>query len=70
MRLNKLLKYQEGLSPLGEAWSPDSGKPAFEPCLFEPESLFPGNRILGAETKATKVHEDTSRDEAHAKQVG
>jgi hypothetical protein len=42
--------------------------------LFEPESLFPGNRILCAETKATKhprkVHEDASRDKAHAKQVG
>ena len=53
-----------------EARSSDSSRPAFEPCLFEPESLFPGNRILGAETKATKVHKDASRDEAHAKQVG
>src|ERR1700757_2388586 len=26
----------------------------FEPRLFEPKSLFPGNRILRAETKAPK----------------
>ena len=48
--------------------------PAFEPRLFEPESLFPGSRIFCAETKATKhprkVHEDASRDKAYAKQVG
>jgi hypothetical protein len=57
-----------------EARSSDSSRPAFEPCLFEPESLFPGNRILCGETKATKhprkVLEDASRDEAHAKQLG
>src|ERR1700734_3887769 len=30
------------------------GWPAFEPCLFEPESLFPGKQILCAETKVSK----------------
>src|ERR1700735_5617635 len=52
-----------------EARSSDSSRPAFEPCLFEPESLFPGNRILCGETKATKhpekFTESRGRDEAH-----
>src|SRR3984885_8314275 len=45
----------------------DSSWSAFEPCLFEPESLFPGNGILCAGTKATKfprkIPRDASRDE-------
>jgi hypothetical protein len=42
----------------------------FEPRLFEPASLFPGNEILCAETEATKtsrrIYGDVGRDEAHA----
>jgi hypothetical protein len=33
-----------------------------EPCLFEPQSLFPGNGILCAETKATKHPEKFTRE--------
>jgi hypothetical protein len=32
--------------PLLESWPPDCSQLAFEPCLCEPKSRFPGNRIL------------------------
>jgi hypothetical protein len=56
-------------STIQRNWPSTAVELHFEPCLSEPEPLFPGNRIMCAGTKARKhppeVQRDSGRNEAH-----